>query len=274
MLGSLDDFATNFEQFIHTVTLEEFVATLRKLIPWDIRRLGKILLANKNKIVELYRRRLKATKLHVIGEFLYTICNICEDLCKELSQIWSESQQVLLELIDKSSLSELGAFIPGAILANVEDTIIRKCMDRSREIIKDSNLPEICDFFAHLGMIDASILADIIRPIWREIESLFLEYLVRGPSLDLLITMIGYLSKIDRTSTRTLLAKNREKIQNRFTQDLNNMSLDQVTSFLLILAQVDKEFAQSLINNTIESLKEKYKDEISTLLMFIDRIQT
>ncbi len=272
-MKSLDDFQKNFWKFIEKASLRTFISILQKYIAQDLRRLEQILLDNKLTIFRFFTEQLSKASLEDIGEFLYIICNISRDLCTQFSNLPSNFLQKILSLISQSDLDELGAFLSGATLAGLKGVIIEESIARIKGIIRNATIIEICDFLAHLGMLDPQASQHILGSIQPEIDASISRFLKEGVPLDILITLIGYISKIDKNMTKSLLEQHAEEIRYNFIHKLNKMSLDEITSFFLILAQIDKKFAQSIINETIKPLKEIYKDEITTLLAFIERIQ-
>jgi len=272
MVG-LDEFEKNFDEKIKSMTLLELSSALRRYATRDLKHLEKIITKNREKILEFLKKRIPNAKLSEIGEFIYVICVISEDLCSSISRysdrLWKNISNVILN----AELSDIGAFLSGVSHVQISTEIFDLCLKRIKEILHNSNTLEICDFLAHIGMANATLISHIIKNLEEEVRTIVSRSLQKDP-LDVFIMLLGYIYKIDRELTRQILNTYADTICQVFNMRIHTMGLDETTSFLLIMAQIDNPLADRIIQTNMDILKERFDEEIKTLLSFIERIKT
>lgn len=257
---------------LERLSITEFSKHIRDALTSNFENVHDFLEQNKDKIIGFILAHIQESSLGEIGVLLYTLYVANKDVFLEIVRELVKFKDKIIPKVESASISEIAEFLSG--LSFGED--IYKLADPTIDIVSKNigkyTLHDIGEFMVYLGLADKNFANYTMSKILGSLNEVFSEFLENAPLDDIALFFSG-ISKIYSEKSTELLNSYKEKILDIFESKIENSDPEEITGFLLLMAQVNQEFVREIFEKYREQLKEKLGETMKTVETLLERIE-
>ena len=257
---------------LDAVSIAQLSEAMRDAASNDLKKAMEIISKNCERIVDFFEKQIPNTSLGEIGVFLYTIHTIGPEVFRLTVKVLLKYRDMIILRSRQSGILEVAEFLSGISFAEDILDFIRHIVSTLKADIGKHDIHEIGEFLACLSIAEPSIVREILFGIISSVERMLHRWIVEG-SLNDIALFFSSVGKIDKKTGIRLLRMFKKDILSVFDRRYASCTIDDLTSFILLMAQVDISFVDEVLEKYGGVLEARYGKELSIVKSLVKRIR-